>query len=103
MINVIVTYQVNKEFVEQNKKNIQLFLNDFKKLPTENFQYNIFLKEDGITFVHQSTYKDEATQASLLNTPSFKEFQKQRDESGLNNSHKLDILTYIGSVNKILK
>lgn len=102
MINVIVTYKINPGFAEQNKKNIQQFLDDFKKLNTSNFQYTVYTKEDGVTFVHHSTYKDEKTQTELLSIPSFKDFQKQRDESGLNNTHKVELLTCIGSVNETL-
>jgi len=33
----------------------------------------------------------------ILNIPSFKEFQRLRDESGLNDSHKVEILQSIGT------
>lgn len=97
MINVIVTYQVKPEFVEENKSNINSFLDDFKKLDNSKFIYSVFLKDDGVTFVHTSNYSDENIQKEVLNVPSFLEFQKKRDESGLNNSHKVQILKFIGS------
>lgn len=97
MISVIVTYQVKPEFVEQNKANIQLFLADFEKLDAAKFKYSVFLKEDGVSFVHYSQYSDEAMQNELLNVPSFKAFQQKRDESGLNDSHKVEILQSVGS------
>jgi hypothetical protein len=46
------------------------------------------VKEDGVTFVHYSNYINEEVQHEVLNVPSFKEFQRLRDESGLNGSHK---------------
>ena len=97
MITVIVTYRVRPEFVAQNTANIQKFLNDFKKLDAADFQYNVYTKDDKVTFVHYSTYRDEKVQTKILNVPSFKEFQRLRDESGLNGTHKVEVLTFVGS------
>lgn len=97
MITVIVSYTVRPDYVEQNKNNIQVFLNDFKQLDTADFLYNVHTKDDGVTFVHYSAYKNEEVQKNILNVPSFKEFQRQRDESGLNDTHKVEVLTFIGS------
>lgn len=95
MINVIVSYTVKPEFVPTNQANIQTFLSDFKNLDQSTFEYKVFLKEDGVTFLHYSNYINEEVQHEVLNTPSFKEFQKLRDESGLNGSHKVEILQSI--------
>ncbi len=92
MINVIVSYTVKPEFVSENKTNIQKFLNDFKNLDQTKFEYKVFVKEDGVTFLHYSNYENEEVQSEVLNIPSFKEFQKLRDESGLNDSHKVEFL-----------
>jgi hypothetical protein len=100
MIAVIVSYKVKPEFVEQNKQHIQQFLKDFKELDTSGFEYNIYTKEDNLTFVHHSIYRDEKIQTEVLNVPSFKEFQRLRDESGLNGSHKVEVLNVVGSTNE---
>lgn len=92
MINVIVSYTVKPEFVPANKTHIQTFLNDFKNLDQTTFEYKVYLKEDGVTFVHYSNYINEEVQHEVLNIASFKEFQRLRDESGLNGSHKVEIL-----------
>ncbi len=102
MINVIVTYKVKPEFVEENKQNIHNFLKDFEEMDATKFTYTVYVKDDGLTFVHSSNYSDEKIQQEVLNVPSFLEFQKKRDESGLNNSHQVEILEYVGSSNKIL-
>lgn len=102
MINVIVSYQVKPGFVEENKQNIQKFLRDFKMLDNSKFTYVVYLKDDGVTFTHASNYADEQIQQDVLHVPSFLEFQKKRDESGLNNSHKVELLEYIGSSKEIL-
>jgi hypothetical protein len=90
MIVVKVTYTVKPEFVPKNQENISLFMADFRKMDRHNFRYNVYLKADGRTFVHLSHFKDEIIQNEILNVPSFKSFQKERDESGLNNSHQLE-------------
>lgn len=100
MISVIVTYKVKPGYVEQNKQHIRQFLKDFKALDTSAFEYNVYTKDDCLTFVHYSVYRDEKVQTEVLNVPSFKEFQRLRDESGLNDSHKVEVLNFIGSTNK---
>lgn len=95
MINVIVSYTVKPEFVSANKANIEKFLNDFKNLDQSTFEYKVFVKEDGVTFLHYSNYANEEVQHEILNVPSFKEFQRLRDESGLNGSHKVEFLQSI--------
>jgi hypothetical protein len=102
MINVIVSYQVKPEFVKENKANIEDFLKSFKNLDHTKFNYSVFLDSDGVTFTHISNYQDTYIQQHVLNDPTFLEFQKKRDASGLNNSHKVQILEYIGSTNAIL-
>ena len=92
MISVIVSYTVKPEFVSENKSNIHKFLNDFKTLDQTKFEYKVFVKEDGVTLVHISSYENEEIQNMVLNIPSFKEFQRLRDESGLNDSHKIEFL-----------
>ncbi len=102
MIYVTVSYQVSPEFVEQNKSNIEKFLRDFEQLDNSKFTYSVFVKDDGVTFVHRSNYKNESIQKELLNVPSFLEFQKERDESGLNNTHHVDVLTLVGSTQTLI-
>ena len=102
MIAVIVTYTVKPEFVEQNKQHIQQFLKDFKALDTSGFEYTIYTRDNNLTFVHHSIYRDEKIQTQVLNVPSFKEFQRLRDESGLNDTHKVEVLNAVGSTNESL-
>lgn len=97
MISVIVSYRIKPEFVEKNKKNIQAFLKDFEQLDTSKFKYSVFVKEDGVSFVHYSQYADKNMQNELLNVPSFKAFQEMRDASGLDGSHKVEILHSVGT------
>lgn len=102
MIVVKVTYTVKPEFVQKNQQNIDRFMADLKKLDKNDFRYNVYLKEDGTTFVHISHFKDEAIQQKVLETPSFKSFQQERDDSGLNGSHKLEVFKVINTSADIL-
>ncbi|TKC10097.1 hypothetical protein FA048_07770 [Pedobacter polaris] len=97
MISVKVSYTVKPEYVQQNKQNINNFLSDFKKQKTLNFLYNVYLQEDKVTFIHISMYENEEVQNQILNIPSFIQFQKERDKSGLNDSHKIEYIEFIGS------
>ncbi len=75
MINVIVSYTVKPEFVSANKANIEKFLNDFKNLDQSTFEYKVFVKEDGVTFLHYSNYANEEVQHEILNVPSLRNFK----------------------------
>ncbi len=101
MIAVKVTYTVKPEFVAQNKQNINAFMADFREMDSDDFRYNAYVSNDGVTFVHMSHYKNEEIQKLLLNTPSFLEFQKQRDESGLDDSHQVDVMELAGASHDI--
>jgi hypothetical protein len=95
MITVKVTYTVKPEFVQENQENIHLFMADFKKMSHIQFRYNVYLLEDGITFLHLSHFQNEDVQKQVLTVPSFKLFQEKRDASGLDNSHKVEMMKFI--------
>ena len=102
MINVIVSYRVKPQFVQENKLNIEKFLKSFQELDQKKFNYNVFLNSDGVTFTHVSRYQDENMQQEVLNVPSFLDFQKKRDDSGLDGSHSVQVLEYLGSTGFML-
>jgi hypothetical protein len=91
-ITVKVTYGVKKEFAKKNKENITAFMADFRAMNSEDFKYNVYTLDDGTTFVHISGYANEEIQQKILSTPSFVEFQRQRDESGLIRAHHIEVL-----------
>jgi hypothetical protein len=97
MISVSVTYSVKPEFVELNKQNIAVFLSDFKELRSTIFFYNVYVKQDGLTFVHFSMYECAEIQNTILSVPSFIEFQRNRDESGLLAEPVIEVLDHLGS------
>ncbi|MBZ4192180.1 hypothetical protein [Niabella beijingensis] len=102
MITVKVTYTVKPGFVTKNKENIRRFLADFQKMDTSAFWYHVSVMEDGVSFQHLSAYRDEKIQQEVLNVPSFKAFQLERDASGLNGSHTVQLLEFVGASSEIL-
>lgn len=101
MISVKVSYTVKPDFVAQNKKNISAFLADFKK-STLNFLYNVYLQEDGVTFLHVSMYENEDIQQQILTMPAFVSFQQERDQSGLTVEPTIERMELIGSSLRLL-
>jgi len=101
MIIVKVTYTVNPEFVQKNLENINIFMGDFRKQSNNEFRYNAYLSNDGKTFVHLSHYQNETIQKKLLDIPSFKSFQEQRDASGLEGSPEIVIMKSVVSSHDI--
>ncbi|HTD92484.1 MAG TPA: hypothetical protein VK644_01680 [Chitinophagaceae bacterium] len=92
MITVKVTYTVSAAFAAKNQQNILTFLEDFRDLNADDFRYTVYLGADGKTFIHISQYRTESIQKELLNVPSFKSFQKQRDESGLEAEPQIEVM-----------
>jgi hypothetical protein len=96
MIVVRATYTVNGEYADQNKEMVEAFLTDFKKLDSKQFLYSVFQMGDGKTFVHLSQYQNKGIQQELLNTPSFIQFQEQRDKNLLSEP-QIEFLDFIGA------
>jgi hypothetical protein len=97
MIAVQVTYKINADFFEENKRNIAKFLADFKELRNSKFLYHVYVKDDGLTFVHLSMYENEQIQSEVLNIPSFLAFQRERDAKGLVVPPLIEDLQHLGS------
>ncbi len=96
MIVVKVTYKVHDAYIAANKERIQSFLADFKSLDHAQFLYTVFQGAECNTFIHLSQYQNKEIQQTLLNTPSFLHFQKQRDKNLLAEP-EIEVLNYIGS------
>lgn len=101
MITFKAVYTVKQAFVQQNKENIRFFIKDFQQLNNANFRYNVYLGADGKTFTHISHYKNAEIQQALLAVPSFKYFQEQRDNSGLEEQPNFEELILIDSSSSI--
>lgn len=97
MIAVKVTYTVKPDFVAENESNIAKFLEDVRGLYNPGIRYTVLLGDDGKTHTHLSIYESESAQKELLELESFKEFQRQRDESGLEAEPKVEMMTLVNS------
>ena len=102
MISVKVTYTVPAAFAAKNQENINRFMTDFKALNSDDFRYTAYICADGKTFVHHSVYRNEAIQQQLLGIPSFRSFQQQRDNSGLEGMPQIDLLTVVAASHELL-
>jgi hypothetical protein len=97
MIIVKVTYTVIPAFVNKNQENINLFLKDFKKLNSNEFRYTVYLGDNKKTFTHISMYQNKEIQTKLLAVESFKSFQQQRTDSGLEVAEKIEMMELAGA------
>ena len=97
MKTVRVIYTVHPEYVEQNKKNIEIVMNDLKKIGNPNTKYASYLEEDGVTFMHFAQYPDEETAQILNSLPSFAQFRKELKESNPVNPPKAMNLSLVGA------
>jgi len=102
MKTIKVTYTVNPEFISKNQENIDSFMKDFREISPTDFRYVVYLLGDGKTFMHLSTYANDEIQKRVLAIESFTTFQRQRDESGLQGSHKVEELKLVASSHDVL-
>jgi hypothetical protein len=101
MITVKVTYTVKPIFAATNQKNIQAFMSDVRKINDPDLRYQAYLGGDGKTFVHLASYANERAQKELLTLESFKYFQQQRDESGLEGQPEIETMYLVASSHDI--
>jgi hypothetical protein len=102
MKNVKVTYTVKPEFAPKNRENIKSFMKDFREIPDAGFRYTVYCYPDGKTFLHLSSWADDKIQNQALNVPSFLAFQKERDESGLEGEHKMEMLELVAASHAVV-
>lgn len=75
-----VTYTVQSAFVEKNQENIHAFFKDLREINDPDLRYHVYRGSDGKTFYHFSEYNSDEAQKRLLELPSFKAFQQERDQ-----------------------
>jgi hypothetical protein len=98
---VKVTYTTSADYAEQNQTNIKLVMNDLTKGNFDGINYNACLCADGKTFIHTAFFNSEDDQKLLNELPSFQNFQMQLKSSGLEAPPKQELLTLVGSSNRI--
>ena len=66
-------------------------------MDSNEFRYTIYLGEAKKTFTHISMYQNKEIQNQLLAVKSFKEFQKQRNDSSLEVGEKIEMIELAGA------
>jgi hypothetical protein len=61
-------------------------------MDSKDFKYDVYILDDETTFIHISSYANKQIQEQVLSTPSFVQFQQQRDASGLTVPHHIEEL-----------
>jgi hypothetical protein len=100
---VKVTYTIKSEFVEQNRKNIEIVMADLQQSNHAGILYHTCLAPDGKTFIHTAFFKSDDDQKVLNELTSFRHFQEQLKASGPEAPPKQELLTLIGSSVTIFK
>jgi hypothetical protein len=94
---VKVTYTVNPGFVATNQENVKKFVKDIAALNNQAIRYISYLAGDGKTFIHIGAFDNDEAQKQFLDLPSFKEFQQQRNGSGLEAPENLEIISLVAA------
>lgn len=99
---VNVTYTTTASFAEQNQHNIKQVMADLQKLNHPGINYHCCLSADERTFIHTAFFKSEEDQKVLNELPSFRLFQEQLKDGGLEVPPKQQLLTLVGSSSPVL-
>ena len=94
---VKVIYTAKAEYVAQNQNNIKNVMADLRGLNHPGMNYKSCLSPDGKTFIHTAFFNSEEDEKTLLNLPSFKNFQEQLKVNGIEVPPKQELLTLVGS------
>lgn len=94
---VKVTYTVNPSFAAKNLENVKAFVRDIRALANPAIRYIAYIGEDKKTFTHIATFDNDEAQKQFLGLPSFKSFQQQRNNSGLEKTEQLEMPTLAAS------
>jgi hypothetical protein len=69
-------YTVKPEYVAQNRQNLGEFIAALTSASVPGLSYQVFLEEDGQTFLHPVTSPDDPS-AVITGLPAFKKFQSE--------------------------
>lgn len=97
MKTIRVTYTVKSAFASKNKENVRAFIKDLEKIHHPAIRYAAYVGEDGQTFTHIASYESDEGQKVLFGLESFKSFQKQRDDSGLEVAPRIETIETVAT------
>jgi hypothetical protein len=94
---VQVTYTTKAEYAEQNCANIKTVMSDLQALQHKGIHYTACLDADGKSFIHTAFFESDEDQKTLNALASFKHFQQQLKENGLEVPPKQSFLSLVGT------
>lgn len=97
MKTVKVTYTTTAAFAPQNQLNIQAVMTELQELNHPGINYNACLCADGKTFIHTAFFKTADDQQTLNALASFRYFQEQLKNSGLEVPPRQELLELVGT------
>lgn len=97
-----IQYTVQPGFAETNKQNIAKVMQELRTLNHPGVRYSAYTLDDGKTFVHLVTLKDEEAEKVIPSLESFKHFQTELRAGQPEVPPKFDDLALVGSSFDIL-
>ena|SRR2546430_6220713 len=92
-----IRYTVQAEYAAQNRENIRRVMDELRALRRPDLRYNVFVEDDGKTFIHVPLYANEEARKVLGALESFQAFQAALQESHPEVPPKVTNLTLVGS------
>ncbi len=74
---VKVEYKVKKDFAEKNRENIAAVTHELASLGDTGVMYSVYVKDDGLTFVHFAIRRDAAAAQVIPGLVSFQKFSEE--------------------------
>jgi hypothetical protein len=102
MKTIRIQYTVEAGFAETNKQNIAKVMQELRTLNHPGVRYSAYILDDGKTFMHLVSLKDEEAEKVIPNLESFRNFQTQLKGSQPEAPPKFDDLELVGSSVDIL-
>jgi hypothetical protein len=97
MKTVRVIYTTKAEFAETNCINIRAVISELKALGHPGIKYSTYLLQDKKTFMHFDQFEDQHAHDILTGLSSFKKFDRDLFNSGLEVDPVLEELHLVGS------
>ena len=76
MINVLVTYKVKSDRVEENEELVKAVYEELRQRNDPDIHYATFKLDDGQTFAHFAAFASPEKQAELTESKSFQAFRE---------------------------
>jgi quinol monooxygenase YgiN len=92
-----IRYTVKAEYAAQNRENIRRVMDNLRALHRPDLRYNVFVEDDGKTFIHLPLFASEDAKNVFEAQEAFQAFQAALRESVPEVPPKVTNLTLVGS------